>query len=441
MSRWYDNPEWFQARVVWPSDRTSGLDRRFDRTDEDGPAQPAWRFSVVARDPRPSQMPGDDEEIRYGLTSEAGKLNLNVASADQLRTLFAAVIAADEDRSIDELVEALIDWRDPDDNAGENGAEAEYYESLSVPRRAKNGPLDTVEELLLVKGFTGAIVFGEDYNRNGRLDPNEDDGEESFPPDNGDGTLQRGLWPYVTVWSAQINRAVDRKPRINLLDRDAKRLERDLSEYFDDRAIRYILQNRQKTVRRLGGGRRGGRRGGGQRNRTVPAITSPADLVGGNSPIGVDDLPLLMDRTTTAPVPVLMGLIDINTAPAEVLATLPDLSAEQIEAIVTTRSRLTDEARQTVAWPVTQQTLSLETFKKLVGGQPGGFITVGSSRYSVEVIGYADHVGRFCRLQAVIEMRGRLGQIVYWRDLSELGIGYAVRADSEESIRTRRSRS
>ena len=43
--------------------------------------------------------------------------------------------------------------------------------TLDPPYRAKNKPLDTVEELLMVKGFDGRILYGEDYNRNGYLDP------------------------------------------------------------------------------------------------------------------------------------------------------------------------------------------------------------------------------------------------------------------------------
>jgi general secretion pathway protein K len=59
------------------------------------------------------------------------------------------------------LIAAVFDWTDSDDTPRFNGAETEdYYEKLETPYDAKNGPLDTVGELLLVKGFTKAILSG-----------------------------------------------------------------------------------------------------------------------------------------------------------------------------------------------------------------------------------------------------------------------------------------
>ena len=68
-----------------------------------------------------------------------------------------------------ELTAALIDWMDTGDDPyteihtdGQSlpvsGAEDIYYQSLSQPYRCKNGPLETLQELSLVKGFTPEIV-------------------------------------------------------------------------------------------------------------------------------------------------------------------------------------------------------------------------------------------------------------------------------------------
>lgn len=71
-----------------------------------------------------------------------------------------------------ELIESFLDWTDKDDESRFDGAETEdYYEDLEPPYQAKNGPLDTVEELLLIKGFTRPILEG------GSLKLNEDDEE------------------------------------------------------------------------------------------------------------------------------------------------------------------------------------------------------------------------------------------------------------------------
>jgi general secretion pathway protein K len=60
----------------------------------------------------------------------------------------------------DVIVDSVIDWIDEDDLHQLNGAESDYYESLSPPYKAKNGPVDRVEELLLVRGVTKEIFDG-----------------------------------------------------------------------------------------------------------------------------------------------------------------------------------------------------------------------------------------------------------------------------------------
>ncbi len=54
-----------------------------------------------------------------------------------------------------ELVDTLADWIDGDDEPRMYGAEdIDYYSRLPYPYSPKNGRLDTVDEILLVKGYT-----------------------------------------------------------------------------------------------------------------------------------------------------------------------------------------------------------------------------------------------------------------------------------------------
>ena len=48
-----------------------------------------------------------------------------------------------------------------------NGAKESYYSGLTPPYHCKNGPLDSLEEMLLIKGVTPQLLFGNDKNRNG----------------------------------------------------------------------------------------------------------------------------------------------------------------------------------------------------------------------------------------------------------------------------------
>lgn len=219
---WFDAPSRFRNVLVWgaqyefdkdPARQAGGS--RAQILEQKGTVPAAWRFSIVA--PSADDAP-NLRAIRYGITPESSKLNLNTASEAQIEQLFTPLLLDLGIENAAELVAAVLDWRDNDDATRPGGAENEYYNTLAPPYNAKaTGKFDTVEELLLVKGFTAAVLYGEDVNRNGLLDPNEDDGDASFPEyDNADGVLNRGVAPYLTVWSREPDTALDNKPRIYL---------------------------------------------------------------------------------------------------------------------------------------------------------------------------------------------------------------------------------
>ena len=59
-----------------------------------------------------------------------------------------------------DVAAAIVDWRTPGDQPSANGAKSEYYTTLSPPYNCKSAPFDTVEELLLVKGVTPTLLYG-----------------------------------------------------------------------------------------------------------------------------------------------------------------------------------------------------------------------------------------------------------------------------------------
>jgi len=98
--------------------------------------------------------------FRVRLIDESGKININRVNDETLRRIFTN-LGLDEARR-DILVDSIMDWRDADDLHRTNGAENDYYASLSPPYSAKNGPLDSVEDLLWIRGMTPALFFGYD---------------------------------------------------------------------------------------------------------------------------------------------------------------------------------------------------------------------------------------------------------------------------------------
>ncbi|MCX6930429.1 MAG: general secretion pathway protein GspK [Verrucomicrobia bacterium] len=58
------------------------------------------------------------------------------------------------------IVNSILDWIDPDENTHVEGAESDYYQTLTPPYEAKNGPIDDISELLLIKGITPEVYYG-----------------------------------------------------------------------------------------------------------------------------------------------------------------------------------------------------------------------------------------------------------------------------------------
>ncbi len=126
------------------------------------------------------------------VTDEASKLNINTATREQLLGL---------PNMMEEIADAIIDWRDSDEMPGEVGVEGGYYENLLYGYLSRNGPFRTIRELLLVRGVTEELFYGEDTNLNGRLDYNEMDGNVNPPSDNGDDILDHGWAGYLTCYT------------------------------------------------------------------------------------------------------------------------------------------------------------------------------------------------------------------------------------------------
>ncbi len=58
------------------------------------------------------------------------------------------------------LVGAVTDWIDVDDiPTGSGGAESSYYRGLAKPYIARNGAMETIAELRLIKGFTDEVLL------------------------------------------------------------------------------------------------------------------------------------------------------------------------------------------------------------------------------------------------------------------------------------------
>lgn len=431
---WYDVPNVFRHGLVAAElyDRDSDPVRETGSREQILPqgvlAAPAWRFSVVG-DSFVELADSESATMRFGITPEASKLHLNYATEGQLRQLMTPLFMDLGIDNTEELLAAVLDWRDEDSETREGGAENDYYQTLEPPYNAKNGPFDSVEELLLVKGFSAALLYGEDVNRNGILDPNENDGEESFPYyDNGDGTLNRGIAPFLTTWTREPDTALDNKARINL-NADLAAIQAAMATSLTEEeleiltpAIAYISQLKGQNFNFTQLASVGELYQGADASDEGEA-TGGGALAG--SPITLEQLPYLVDRfsvlSTEQTSAGIAGLININTAPARVLALIPGISADVAATLVETRNGLDAEQLRTPAWPITSEAVDVATFHALAA-----YTTTKAYQFHVEVLGYADHVQASSRIEWIVEMAGPIAQVRYRRNLSRLGWAWPV---------------
>jgi general secretion pathway protein K len=108
-----------------------------------------------------------DHSGRIQINSLLRKQDDNWVINEEQKSLWLNLLSAEEfELSEDEalaIIEALVDWLDEDDEpTGFGGAESSYYQGLDAPYEPRNGPMEFIEELLLVKGMTDELYFGTD---------------------------------------------------------------------------------------------------------------------------------------------------------------------------------------------------------------------------------------------------------------------------------------
>jgi general secretion pathway protein K len=105
-----------------------------------------------------SDIPIGDGKVTIRITDLESKVNINVAGPDVLQQgLTLMGVDAGEASSV---ADCILDWIDQDNGTHLNGVESSYYEGLDPPYSAKNGPLDDLSELLLIRGVTEEMYWG-----------------------------------------------------------------------------------------------------------------------------------------------------------------------------------------------------------------------------------------------------------------------------------------
>lgn len=125
-------------------------------TPEDMARTPRYRFNGEALQLHYPQA----EDIVVRIEDHSGKINLRALEAEQMRALLQKRLglrATQRDDRVESLIAAWVDWQDLNDQAISIGAERDYYLGLDPPYEPRNGRIESVAELLLIRGF--AEVF------------------------------------------------------------------------------------------------------------------------------------------------------------------------------------------------------------------------------------------------------------------------------------------
>lgn len=331
----------------------------------------------------------DDVELDGGMFSvsvsdESAKINVNSVGGEVLSRLPGA------DQTI---VDSLLDWRDEDEEPRPSGAETSFYAALDPPYPSKNGPLDTVAEITMVRGVT----------------------PEFF----------EGVRDLVTVYSSDTNLGPDGKPKLNVNLADAYALARRLEGRWSAAEIASVLAYRSGhgpftslgelvdvpglSLEALG--------------RAIDYLTADhMNAERGSTSAGEDGF--------AAP-----GRVNVNTASERVLQTLPGMSDDLLVEIMARRGQAPFQGLKDL--------FGLAAFDRDAARQLLGLVTVQSRTFMIRARGWQK--GSIAAQEAAAIVRfGQTGpRILSWRDgwprqgfqpyLAEAG-GHQT-ADTEEGAR------
>lgn len=339
--------------------------------------------------------PNSDAQYWFGITDEAGKLNINTATSNQLINL----PGMDQDSA-----DSIVNWAS---TAGTGaGMDSSDYNGLPEPYDAKHAKFETVEELLLIDNqdhsmVNSAMLFGMDQNRDGVVS----DAERNNPPQNNNTNaastqdpingFNRGIFNYLTCYSIEPNTTINGGSRINVNSTNTQPLLQYLTKTIGSSRATAIMARIEPALRRA-------------RGRPVfTSIGSFYQISGMTS----DEFSQVADKLTTSSKKTLTGMVNVNTAPAEVLMCLPGMQQSDAEALVAARST---QANPGIGWIF--QAISPQTAVNLTK-----YITARSFFYSADIVAVSGDGRSFKRVRIVVDARQTPAKIVYRRDLTDLG--------------------
>jgi len=333
------------------------------------------KFWLLGRDTNNTQNSSQSDTPFWGLVDEAGKVNLNYTVATNLQNLPGMTI---------NTASAIFDWQSTNTMPSTDGAKSETYSIMQPAYLCKNGPYETIDELRMVYGLNLDLLYGEDANLNGTLDPNENEGMKLPPYDNQDGILDPGLFEYVTTWSHESTLGTNGVTRVSVANTNA---------------LQQLFQTNFPSLTTY----------------LAPFNNAPATSVLDfffRSKMAEGDFqqiePYLMN-------PSLTGLINIDTASATALGCIPGIGSNLAPQVLTYRQS-NPPLTPSISWLVT----ALENNQAEIEAA-GPYVTAFSFQFAADVVAVGHNNRGFRRVRFVFDCSTGTPLIVYRQDLTNLG--------------------
>lgn len=224
-----------------------------------------------------------DGSFRLQIVDASGRVDLNTAAQQQLERLPLT----------NEQVESLLDWRSVEVAPRPEGAKDEYYNGLTYAYNTALRPLRSVDELLMVRGFTPATLY----------QPTEVNNSSQFIAQ-GDVTQQPLLADLVMVGQLSAPVVVQGQQQVNANQASGQQIGAAIGN------IPLGLQIAQ--------------------NRPY---TSMQDLLTRNN-VTTETVGPILDSLTVSTEEEFAGRVNLNTAPEAVLNTIPAFTPDVSQAIV-----------------------------------------------------------------------------------------------------------
>jgi type II secretory pathway component PulK len=362
----------------------------------------------------------ESDQVFFGLIDEGAKINVNYASAETLLLLT---------NMTEELAANVVDWRDTNGATSANGDGPTIYARLEPGYMCKTAPFETVDELKLVYPMDLGLLYGEDRNLNGALDPGEMD-------TNRNNVVDPGLLEYLTVYSKEPNTSTDGSQRVNVSSPSSSSSEITalLQTNLTSARLTEVLARLGISANQSSGGSSGNSGSGSSRGdsssggtttgqgtstnqTTTTTITSPLAFyqAGGFT---LDEFAVIGPMITVTNGSYLYGRVNVNDAPAQVLACLPGLTMDLAQQLVNYRKQSPDTLTS-VAWVA--EALGQNNADALEKLAATDCITTQSYQFLADIAALGPHGRGYRRVRFVFDTSSGEPSVVYRQDLSHLG--------------------